>query len=196
MAKNVLLQAVDPIRPLNEPDASLFVSLFEERSYKRNTTLLAAGEVAHELFFVREGGLRQFFSNEDGVERTCNFYFENEFATDLESFSQQCKASTTLLAFENTTCLVTTCVAIANAMRESKEIADFFRSLVEKVAQDEIRRTKSMLAYPPERQFEELLERRPEWIQRIPQRYIAQYLGIAPESLSRIRKRSMEQTKS
>jgi len=62
---------------------------------------------------------------------------------------------------------------------------------VENVATENIRRTKSLLSLSPEKQFEELLENKPGILQRVPQRYIAQYIGIAPESLSRIRKRLM-----
>jgi CRP-like cAMP-binding protein len=68
--------------------------------------------------------------------------------------------------------------------------------VVENVATENIRRTKSLLSLSPEKQFEELLENKPGILQRVPQRYIAQYIGIAPESLSRIRKRLMAPQKS
>ncbi|ANH80785.1 hypothetical protein A8C56_07145 [Niabella ginsenosidivorans] len=81
-------------------------------------------------------------------------------------------------------------------MRASAATAEFFRMLVENVATQNIRRTKSLLSLSPEKQFIELFQEKPGLLQRVPQRYIAQYLGIAPESLSRIRKRLLTTRKS
>ena len=64
-------------------------SLFRKKQYNRGAHLLRSGEVAHDVFFVVEGALRQFYVNEEGDERSCNFIFENDFITDLESFSQK-----------------------------------------------------------------------------------------------------------
>lgn len=195
MADSSFSQAVNQIFPLSGADTIYFLSLFEVRSFKRHAVLLSEGQVAHELFFIQKGVLRQCFVNEDGIERTCNIALENEFITDLESFSTQSPAMTKIVALEPVTCLVSNCVTIGQAIRNSKEMADFFRFVVEQVAQEGIRRTKSMLAYSPDRRFEELMAAKPELVQRVPQRYIAQYLGIAPESLSRIRKRLMTHSK-
>ncbi len=72
----------------------------------------------------------------------------------------------------------------------------FFNVIIENVATDGINRTKSLLSKRAEQQFEELLLAKPHILQRVPQRYIAQYLGVAPESLSRIRKRLATSGKS
>ncbi len=72
-----------------DDEAAYILSYFKEQHFKRNATLLHAGEVSHEVFFVTEGALHQFYIDEAGNERTCNFTFENEFVTDLESFSKK-----------------------------------------------------------------------------------------------------------
>jgi hypothetical protein len=81
-------------------------------------------------------------------------------------------------------------------MKQSAAMSEYFRMLIERVAAKSIKRTKSLLSFSPEKQFLELIEDQPEIFQRVPQRYIAQYLGIAPESLSRIKKRLMVGVKS
>jgi CRP/FNR family transcriptional regulator len=133
--------------------------------------------------------LRQFFSNESGVEKTCNFTFEAEFLTDLESFSRKSRAATNIITLEPTECLVIKCAALAEAINQSTAIAELCKTIVENVATDNIKRIQSLLSLSPENQFKEFIQFNPQILQRVPQRYIAQYLGLAPESLSRIRKR-------
>lgn len=192
MENHPLIEVINKTTPFEEEDIRLFLSVFQEKKFKKNTLLLEAGKTAHEAFFVIKGALRQYYINEEGNERVCYFAFENEFLTDLESFSRQIPATSFIITQEETTCLVTSCTNLANAMRASENIATFFKVIVENVATESMRRTKSLLSFSPEKQFLELIQEKPQILQRIPQRYIAQYLGIAPESLSRIRKRLIQ----
>ncbi|MBV4360627.1 Crp/Fnr family transcriptional regulator [Pinibacter aurantiacus] len=191
-----LLQAIRSYAPISQAEGEYFYSFFRKVKYKKNTLLLEEGSVAHEVFFVEKGCLRQFFFTEKGVEKTCNFVFEQEFLTDLESFSRQTRATTNIIALEPTECLVTTCKDLVECMAASPAVASFFNVIVENVATANIRRIQSLLSQSPEQQFEVLLQNSPKILQRVPQRYIAQYLGIAPESLSRIRKRALVAAKS
>lgn len=181
---------------VSEDEAQLILSYFREHRYKRNLLLLRSGEVAHEVFFVLKGALHQFYIDEAGNERSCNFTFEQDFVTDLESFSQQTQSASSIKTLTETVCLSIRCTDLVKLFRESPALAEFFRILVERIAAKSIKRTKSLLSFSPERQFKDLLEEEPEIFQRVPQRYIAQYLGIAPESLSRIKKRLMSPAKS
>ncbi|MCD8539043.1 MAG: Crp/Fnr family transcriptional regulator [Leadbetterella sp.] len=185
------LKALQKYAPVSGEEGKYFYSFFERREYKKNVVLLEEGQVAHEVFFVLHGVLRQFFFNEKGIEKTCNFAFEYEFLTDLESFSSQTRAPTSLVTLEPTECLVITCKDVVECMGNSPALNSLFSNIIEKVATDNIRRIKSLLSQSPEQQLEELMHSKPGILQRVPQRYIAQYLGIAPESLSRIRKRTM-----
>ncbi|WP_118951063.1 Crp/Fnr family transcriptional regulator [Taibaiella helva] len=181
---------------VTDEEAAYILDHFREREYKRHAVLLRAGEVAHEVFFVLKGALHQFYLDEAGNERTCNFVFEREFVTDLESFSYQTLSPSSIKALTATSCLVIRCVDLVDLMRSLPCMSEFFRILVERIAAKSIKRTKALLSFSPEKQFRELLEESPEVFQRVPQRYIAQYLGIAPESLSRIKKRMMAPAKS
>jgi CRP-like cAMP-binding protein len=181
---------------LPDAEADYILSYFREKKYKRGAHLLHAGEVAHEIFFVIQGALHQFYLDEAGNERTCNFTFENEFVTDLESFSQQTRSPSSIKALTETTCYSIRCVDTVALLKESPAINEFFRILLERIAASSIRRTKALLSFSPEKQFSDLVAEKPEILQRVPQRYIAQYLGIAPESLSRIKKRLAPAKKS
>ncbi len=169
---------------------------FKERRFKRNAVLLQCGEVAHEAFFLLSGTLHQFYIDEAGRERTCNFCFEQEFITDLESFSQQTRSASSIKALTPVHCLSVRCTDLVLLLQQSPAMAEFFRLLVERIAQRSIRRTKSLLSFSAEQQLQELMEEHPGIFLHGPQRYIAQYLGIAPEGRSRIRKRQMLAAKS
>ncbi|MEY8760545.1 Crp/Fnr family transcriptional regulator [Chryseobacterium tongliaoense] len=190
------LKALRSYTPVSMEDGLFFYSFFERRKYKKNTLLLQEGMVAEEVFFVLSGGLRQFFYDGNGTEKTCNFVFENEFFTDLESFSHKKKCTTNIITTEPVECLVITCKSLVHCMSELPAITLLFNAIIENVATANIKRIQSLLSQSYEQQFEELIRNKPDILQRIPQRYIAQYLGIAPESLSRIRKKMLVASKS
>src|SRR5690606_26943489 len=134
--------------------------------------------------------------NEKDIERTCNFVFEHEIVTDLESFSRQTKATTHIITLEPAECLVITCKDAVECMETSPAAAAFFNRIIEITATANIKRIQSLLSQSPEHQFEELIPARPDIRQRVPQRDTAQYFGVAPESRSRIRKRMLRPVKS
>lgn len=194
--QNELISTLRKDVVISDAEADYILSYFKEKKYKRGAHLLQAGEVAHEVFFVLKGALHQFYLDESGNERTCNFTFENEFVTDLESFSQQTRSPSSIKALTETTCMSIRCVETVALIKESPAVNEFFRLLIERIAAASIRRTKALLSFSPEKQFNDLISEKPEILQRVPQRYIAQYLGIAPESLSRIKKRLIPAKKS
>ena len=186
-----LIKTIHSKVPLTSTDEEFIQTFFKRKVYARGEMLLRAGEVPHEIFFITEGVVHQFYLDEEGREHSCNFCFENDFITDLESFSEQIPSSSNITALKKTICLSVRCIELVELFQKSPAVEAFFRLLVEKLAAKSIRRTKSLLSFSPEKQFLDLLESEPEILQRIPQKYIAQYLGIAPESLSRIKKRLM-----
>ena len=181
---------------LTEEDKLQIADIFHYKSYKKNTILIRAGEVAHEVFFLLDGLAHQYYIDENGNEKSCAFTFVHDFTTDLESFANQIPAASFTVTIKPTTCLVARCTELGRLIRENKTVADYFRMLVERIAAQSFKRTKSLLMLTPEQRFNELLQEQPEIFQKLPQRYIAQYLGIAPESLSRMKKRVYENQKS
>jgi CRP-like cAMP-binding protein len=181
---------------LNDAEAKYILSFFQKRIYKRGVTLLTAGDSASDVFFVVHGALHQFYLDESGIEKSCNFAFENEFITDLESFSKQTPATSHIKALTETAVLCLSSKDLDGLLQEMPIVAEFYRILMERIAAESMERTKCLLAYSPQKRFLILAKDRRDIFQRVPQRYIAQYLGIAPESLSRIRKRLFAEAKS
>ncbi len=191
-----LLDNIAKFVQVPEEEKGLILSFFNEKIYSKHTMLLRSGEMAHHVYFVLEGILHQYYLDELGNERTCNFALEDNFVTDLESFSQQTRSASSIQALTNVRCLSISCTAVVELMKRSGAFSEFLRFLMEDVAFESIKRTKSFLSSSPEQRYESLLQERPEIVMRIPQKYIAQYLGIAPESLSRIKRRSLLAAKS
>ncbi len=193
---NSIIETMSRSVSLAPGEASLILTYFTQKKFKRNEILLHCGQLAQHVFFVEEGGLHQYYTDDNGSDRTCNFVFENEFITDLESFSKKLAATCFIRALEPLTCYVIKCSELMELIELSPGTKEFFRIIVENVASEGIRRTRSLQSASPEKAFLELLEQRPDIFQRVPQRLIAQYLGVAPESLSRIKKRLLTHSKS
>lgn len=193
---NKLFSVIEADVILSEQDKSDIINCFHFKEYKKNIFLIRNGDVAHELFFILKGAVHQYYLDDNGNEKSCSFTFENEFITDLESFSKQIPATSFTVTLQHTKCMVATCKSIGNLLRKNKTISDYFRIEVEKIAAKSFKRTKSLLTYTPEQRFAELMKEDPTIFQKVPQRYIAQYIGVAPESLSRLKKRMYIKQKS
>lgn len=152
------------------------------------TILLEEGKVADRMYLIRKGCLRLFFNNE-GRDITFQFFFEGDFVASFDSLYQRTPSLFSLESIEP---------AELSVMKRE----DFFRNLGQKPALRQIYEEKiierfhvyqrlflSRIKNTPQQRYEELLKEHPSIIQRIPQHYIASYLGITSVSLSRIRNR-------
>ena len=151
----------------------------EVLSIPSKTMLLEEGKIADKLYFIRKGCLRLFFYNE-GKDITFQFFFEGDFVASFDSLYKGAPPSEVLFIkkkdfyseIENNSSL--------RKLYEEKIIERF--SFYQRLFLSRIKNT-------PQQRYEELLKEYPNIIQRVPQHYIASYLGITPVSLSRIRNR-------
>ena len=175
---------------MNSDKNAYFLSLPEitELSVPPKTILLEEGRIADKLFLIRKGCLRLFFNNE-GQDITFQFFFEGDF---VASFDSLYKRTPSLFSLES----------IEPAELSVMKREDFFRNLGQKPVLRQIYEEKiierfhvyqrlflSRIKNTPQQRYEELLKEYPSIIQRVPQHYIASYLGITAVSLSRIRNR-------
>jgi len=150
----------------------------------------AEGKVAQKMGFVNRGLLRQF-AVKDGKEYTDLFFSENEFIGNYISYLQQEPVTAICQALEPCELLVIPFATLESMYAELPVVEEFSRIIGnEKLFQLEERR-KSLLMSSPEERYQEVVRDHPGLLQRIPQYMLAQYLGIRPETLSRIRKRSL-----
>lgn len=152
------------------------------------TILLEEGKVADRLYFIRKGCLRLFFYNE-GKDITFQFFFEGDFVASFDSLYKRKPSLFTLESIEPAEVSMIKRDDFYNLIEQTPSLRkEYEERLIERfhVYQQLF---LSRIKNTPQQRYEELLKEHPDIIQRVPQHYIASYLGITPVSLSRIRNR-------
>ncbi|MGH1334987.1 MAG: Crp/Fnr family transcriptional regulator [Aureispira sp.] len=174
--------------PQNAEGLEETIAAFEVRNIEKHTLLLAEGEQEVLLRFMVEGSVREFYIGAD-KESNVNFFTQPHFITDFSSFiydkptkkNQQALTEVQLLVLGKERFL-----ALLEKYQCGNDLIQsiFIQLLQHQEAIEYQRHTKS-----PEQLYECLLTHKAHWLQTIPQYHIASFLGITPETLSRIRKR-------
>lgn len=176
----------------------VFAQFLQIKWLKKNESFAQAGKTCKELAFVLEGGLR-FYSMIDGVEVTGYFCFEDSFVTALKSYLTDVPCLYEIKALEDT-CLVTISKRGMQTLLShpllSHKMERFGRLVAENFNIQFEDRMKSFVIKTAEERYLDLLESGKEFVNRIPVQYVAQFIGVTPVSLSRIRKRILKPASS
>lgn len=161
-------------------------SSLKEISVGPRVILLQEGELAQSIYFVKEGCVRLWF-NSDGKEITNQFFFENSMVASIESFLTGLPSTFYMETIEKSVLYVLDKQQFEQMLKEDPLFKEWFdRHILERF----IYYSKHLLSFlkdKPEERYRRLIEKDSEIIRRIPQHYIASFLGITPVSLSRIR---------
>lgn len=150
--------------------------------------LLQAGAVAKDSYYCIAGCVRLYYLV-DGEERTTAFYTEGQSIASLHSFINQVPANHYLGCVEDCTLAVWAYTAEKELYRRHPRLESFCRIAVENDFGRHQEQLAAFIIRTPEERYADLQETRPDLLQRVPQYLLAGYLGVTPESLSRIRKR-------
>lgn len=161
------------------------------RAYQKGQHLLRAGDDANEVFFIHKGLIRYYFHDpvDDGQERTGQFFDEGTVVTDAESFLTQSAAVQSFEALELSSIVALPRSVLYAAYDLDHAMERFGRLMLEEALIGSQRRASRLLTLQPEERYKTFVRTRPEVARRVPQYLIASYLGLTPESLSRIRRR-------
>ena len=185
---DLLLQTLRQIAPLEIDEEQFFKSIFKEMHIKKGDFFLEAGEINNKLGFVIKGLVRYFvYKNED--DSTIEFTSEGEFIAEYQSFLDNSEAIQYIQAIEDTTLLVTDNDSIQQLYNKTKHGNLIGRLVIEYRYNHLMRQLLSIYMHDPEQRYRNFIKVYPNLIQRVPQYYIASYVGVKPQSLSRIRKR-------
>ncbi|WP_400260964.1 Crp/Fnr family transcriptional regulator [Sphingobacterium sp. SG20118] len=165
-----------------------FKHLFKRLEVPAKTILLQEGEISRTMFFIEKGCLRTWVNN-DGREITTQFFFEGDKVSSIESFRANQPSLYSIESLEP-------CILQTISQKDFQNVLEHFPEIKEEMQEHLFKRLLnaqkifySYLKNNPQKRYEELIKEHPYIIQRIPQHYIASYLGITSVSLSRIRNR-------
>ena len=159
--------------------------LFEEITIPSKKVLLHEGEISQQIFFVKQGALR-LWANHNGEDITFRFCFENEAAS---SFLGNEPSIFTIESIETSTIMVVKIKDFLMLLDEMPEYKDTLIKMLFKRLNEYGKLFLSRITKKPEERYLEMMKNNSEILLRVPQHYIATYLGITPVSLSRIRNR-------
>jgi CRP-like cAMP-binding protein len=178
------------ITALTEISVSSLDKLFEianQRQATKEQIILRHGQVCKTILFVENGYLRTFI-NKDGREINTAFTLEGNFTTNLKSLRSATSSDTTIQAEEPTTIYEFDKGKLLELYKVSAEIESFGRKLLEQLLVDQEEHANLFKIYSPTERYRYLQANKPDMLQRISLSQLASYLGIARETLSRIRK--------
>ena len=185
---DLLLSTIRSYISLSDEDEEIIRKLFHQKKFKKGEHLLEAGNVCRYIIFI-ESGLVRYYINSDGVEQTNYFNKEGEFVCNYQSFLPQTPSNVNIQALEDTTIYVISFNDMQQFYASVEHGERFGRLGIEQVFINVISQIMSLYTDPPDVRYRKFISNYPDIGQRIPQYYIASYVGIKPQSLSRIRKR-------
>lgn len=184
-----LIQHIQKITGSAAIEGEEILSFFETRVFKKKTILQMEEKPCHYYYFVVKGCLRLFFTDDKGVEQTLQFAMENWWMTDLDAFRNKRKSAYTIQALETTEVLVIDAKNYVLLPEAIPLMEKYFRLVYERAYAATLLRVR-MISRMPKEIFYELFETKyPEFMQRIPQKILASFLGFSPEYLSELRKK-------
>lgn len=164
--------------------------LLQERvALPARSVLLREGQIARNYYFVEKGCLRLFFNN-NGKDTTVQFFFEKEGVASLESFQKSIPSIFTIETIEPCVLHVLPRSVFNEMLAELGGNVDFLRALMEVFFERQLHYMNEFLSRirdTPLQRYEALMLERPHIVQRVPQHYIASYLGVTSVHLSRIK---------
>ena len=186
--KNILVELMSQLTNLTEEESLAIEESFPMKTFKKGTYLLKEGQVAVDSYFIIKGCIRNY-QLVDGEEKTIDFYEDNQTAANFNSLANKTPSKHFFVCIEETT------VAIVNNLKEQElykkypRFEAFCREGMEQMMGNQQEDFLKFKVSNPEERYLILLKERPTLINRVPQYQLASYLGIEPETMSRIRKR-------
>lgn len=180
--------------PVSEADWQQIARCFEAKVFEKEEIILQEGKICRHLYFI-ERGLLRYFIWKDGNDVT-KFFTEAPYCfTSQVSFSTEKPANESIQALEKSLVWQTT-LQQANELLELKSWNTFIRKLIQEVQFYTEEILQEIQTKTAEQRYVKMLTQEGDFVQRIPLKYLASYLGIAPQSLSRIRKKILQQKRS
>lgn len=173
---------------LTDDEFEKCTSFFTHKKIRKHQFLLQEGEVCRSIAFVNSGCLRVYTIDHKGAEHIIQFAIEDWWVSDLHSYLSGKPATYNIDALQNSEVLLLDKNSREELLKTVPKMERFFRLLQEANYIATHKRISDSLSTSADERYLEFIKTYPELFEKVPQNQIASYLGITPQSLSRIRK--------
>jgi CRP-like cAMP-binding protein len=189
---HLLIQHIQKITASPNVEDDRILTFFETKTFRKKGILLEEGKRCSSYFFVVKGCLRLFFTDHKGVEQTLQLALENWWMTDIDAFRSERKSAYTIQALEATEVLAITARNYELMLAKFPVMEKYFRLIYERAYAASLSRIR-MISRMPKDEFYDLFQSKyPAFLQRVPQKVLASFLGFTPEYLSELRKKKVK----
>ncbi|KUJ62996.1 cyclic nucleotide-binding protein [Flavobacteriaceae bacterium CRH] len=181
--------------PLTDEKWLEYTNYFNRIEVPSKTILLEEGEISKKLFIIEKGCIRVWFNN-NGKDLTTQFFFENQSVASIESFMKKISSPVVVETIEPSIIWWIHKKDLDKILEEIKEIPELRDRLINMLFQrtfDYMKYFVSFIKDSPTQRYINLIEERPQIVQRVPQHYIASYLGVSTVHLSRIKSKLVQE---
>lgn len=186
---NKLLYYIKKWVNLTPEEEQLILSAMEPIAIKKKKDLLVPDEVCKYVYFITTGCFRSYFVDEKGVEHIYQLRLDNSWISDLESFFSHRPSKYYIESLEDSHLLRLSHERLEKLYIEVPALERYFRILFQKAYINSLERLNATMWESAVERYHDMLKEHKDIFQRVPLVYIASYLGITAESLSRIRKK-------
>ena len=189
-SRELLIQNIQSKIEITDSEEKTIHSAFQSYDIKKKKDLIRRGEICKNLYFVNRGCLRSYSIDQKGGEHIYQIALENHWIADLYGFLSQTPSTLCIEALEDSDLRMITYHRLEQLYLEIPKLERFFRILFQNAYLSTLQRLNNTVSQPADVRYQALVKDHPDLLQRVPLIYIASYLGITPESLSRIRRKS------
>lgn len=186
--ENKFVNYFSRISPLSKEESDAIAQTMQTKTFEKGVHLLKEGQKSSKTYFILKGCVREYILT-DGEEKTTNFFTEEQWAISLNGFTPENSATHNWVCVEDTTVVIGDEEQAQAIFKRFPRFETISRTIMEAAFAEQRNALTSYYTDSPEQRYLKLLKSRPDLIQRIPQYHLASYIGVKPESLSRIRKR-------
>lgn len=184
-----LINSIRQTAPVSEAGIERIIAALKVRQVKKKKNILNERDIANTMFYVNEGLFRYYIFDEEGIEHTIDLVAQNNWFGDAKAFLSQEPAEINIEALEDSQVFLLSYEDLNRFYDEIPMFERLVRKIIEHYFIKALERSKKVnrAGYPAQERYLEFLRSHPKLGNRVPSIYLASYLGITPETLSRLR---------
>lgn len=189
MDDNSIFKHFNSVSKISVEDFKRFLELSELKYIKKNSKILVQGKDQSKLYFIKSGYLMTYHVTESKLTHVIQFGQDGWWTGDLENIKEGNYSNCTIKAMSDAAILVFSYENFEKLLADCPNFEKYFRILFQNALKSLQKRFLQNISLPAEKRYEEMIKKHPKSELFFPQKYVAYFLGITPEFLSKIKSR-------